>query len=211
MAQPSAAIRLDIEAMWMSATSSAIPRIRGVGGLRRPGVDDPAEQRSVGARAGVPSVHGLLHDRDDVVERRAFGPLVRSRRRRPSRRDARTRRSRPGCRTPSPAVRRRRPPPIPARPTTPVPSGGPSRRVRSKRSTEPVGPSSATVWSSARSRLARYDATSSRRNSGRRQGAPAREDLVGQLAPQHQVVGERPCSPSPRAARRTTRRRWGRR
>ena len=32
MAQPSAAIRLDIDAMWMSATSSPIPRIRSAGG-----------------------------------------------------------------------------------------------------------------------------------------------------------------------------------
>jgi hypothetical protein len=41
----------------------------------------------------------------------------------------------------------------------------PSLRVRSNKSTVPSGPSSATVCSSAWSRLTRYEATSSRRNN----------------------------------------------
>ena len=51
MAQPSAAIRLDIDAMWISATSSADAADPVAPRLRRPGVDDPAEQRVVGVAA----------------------------------------------------------------------------------------------------------------------------------------------------------------
>jgi hypothetical protein len=48
-----------------------------VGRLRRPGLDDPAEQCLVGHLTGIQALHRGRQEFDDVIERRPLGALVR--------------------------------------------------------------------------------------------------------------------------------------
>ena len=163
-AQPSAAIRFDIDAMWISATSNAIPRMRTSGGS-----DD---QASTIRPNRASSVVWPESKRCTAVATSATMSSSAARSARLS--DAATAAIASGCtnasdpsRVSKAATRRSKVSPCadpgPAHDASPIRC--PSRRVRSNRSTVPSGPSSATVCSSARSRLTRYEATSSRRNN----------------------------------------------
>ena len=180
-------------------------------GLRRPGrrrsgrtaqcrrcAPDPA-----GARPAPPPA-------TTVVQRRPFGPLVRSRRRRPSRRGARTRPSRPGCRTPHQpfegvALGRSRP--RPRRQSHPVaePAGevekvhGARRNPVRRRS----GPAPGADWRDTTRRHRGGTGTSAGRACPRRSRRAACAASIRKSAT--------PLLAAPRAARRTTRRLWGRR
>jgi hypothetical protein len=145
--------RLDIEAMWMRATSSEIPRMRAFMETDETGVsDDSGDQASTTRPKRSPSVTSPESRRRTAVSMVSV--------------------------TSSRAARSAH---LPEAATAAIASGWtkasepsrvsnaaircPSRRVIPKTSTVPWDPSSATVCSSAWSRLFRYDATSSRRNN----------------------------------------------
>ncbi len=189
MAQPSAAIRFDIDAMWISATSSPIPRIRSACGS-----DDQASTMRPNSAvsaivAGVQSVHSLFDHRDDGIQRRPFGSLVRRgdgghrvrvhERVRPvqcvERRDQLFEGVSIGRSRPSP---RRQPHPV----SEPA---GEAEQVHGAFGTQ-FG--HRLVQRPVQVREVRRDVVAAKQ--GRRQYAPADEDLIGKLAPQHQVVGD---------------------
>ena len=207
-AHPSAAIRFDIDAMWMSATSSAIPRIRTSGGSADHASTIRPNSALVGHRRPESSrCTAGRDDLDDVVERRPLGALVR-------RRDGRHRvgvheRVGPvqGVEGPRPARSKASPcaDPGPAHDARPIRC--PSRRVRSNRSTVPSGPELATRLLQRPGEVDQVGRDVVAAEQRLRQRSPAVEDLVGKLAPQHQDSRRDPCSRLLRAARRTTRRR----
>ena len=123
------------------------------------------------------------------IQRGSLGPLVRRRHRGHPRRGARTRRSRPACPRRAPGARRPhlRREPGPAHEASPI--RWPSRRLRSKTSTVPARPNSAEVCVERRVQVGQIDGHVVAPKQLARQHATPGEDLVGQLAPQHQVVG----------------------
>ena len=210
-AQPSAAIRFDIDAMWISATSMRDAAEADVRRLRRPRrrrSGRTARRRMAALESSC--AHSALRRRRPPRRARRARPACPTRRRPPWHRGARTRPSRRGRRTRAPAARTRlrRRSPGPAHDARPM--RWPSRRVSANRSTDPRSPSSASVASSARSRL---------REVGRDVVAAeqrARQQCAGPRTPRRAACAaasgsrRRPCWPTPRAARRTTRRRSAR-
>ena len=201
-------MRFDIDAMWISATSSAIPRTRTSGGS-----DDQAStirpNRPSSVCPGSTSTHRDLDGIDDVVERGPLGALAR----RGNGRhrvwvherigsvegvERATRRSNASpCADPGPAHDAR-------------PIRCPSRRVRSKRSTVPADPSSATVCVKCPIEIRQIRGRHRRAGTASRAGSAGRRRSRRAACAATSSSRRGPCWRSPRAARRTTRHRSAR-
>ena len=158
-AQPSAAIKFDIDAMWISATSSAIPRSLTSSGssahastIRSNSEPSSSESRCC-RTSSMTATTSSSAARSARLPEAAIAAMA----------SGCTKASEPSSVSKATTSRSNAAPyaaPAPAHDASPI--RWPSRRVRSNRSTDPSSPSSVTVWSSARSRFARYDVTSSR-------------------------------------------------
>ncbi len=171
--------------MWISATSCATPVRRTSSGSPAQDVDDPGEQ---------PALPGCVDerpdDRDDLRERRPLGGLARGGDRGHRVRVHERVRAVERRRRRRPAARRPRPPRSPGRPRTPAPSGGRAGGSGRRRRRSRSSPSSATVASSACVEVGEVVDDVALAEEQVRHRAAAVEDLVGQLAAQHQVVGD---------------------